>query len=333
MSEQVAETGNPGGEVAADAVATNGAAGSESFLASIADQPVVENGVGEGSEPAKEPDTTTAEGITQQVMDGPPEGVPQKFWDADKKAVKVDDLAKGYSNLEKLLSREKVPVPTNDDDEEGWERWHAAVRPESEEAYQFERPEMPPGMEYNEDEEQSFRNWCFANGISQRQAANLYQSEVAKRVEQHAQWHKMREEQRANLTVDLQREHGQQFQAVIQRNQAIMSKYADPEFREFLNESGAGDDPRMIRFLDRIGRDMGGETKLVGKSEPTAQPADLDAAIAAFNSKNQKVLFDKTHPDHGRIVQERQNYSRCAMEIPRYDGIGYSPSMSHTGRP
>jgi len=54
--------------------------------------------------------------------DGRPEGIPEKFWDAEKKAVKSDDLGKAYAELEKAhgkLKREKNiggEVPESADD-------------------------------------------------------------------------------------------------------------------------------------------------------------------------------------------------------------------------
>lgn len=44
-----------------------------------------------------------------------PDGVPEKFWDADTKTVRTDALLTSYLALEKKLSR-MVPVPDTDDD-------------------------------------------------------------------------------------------------------------------------------------------------------------------------------------------------------------------------
>jgi hypothetical protein len=43
----------------------------------------------------------------QDVQDGPPEGIPLKYWDAENREVRVDEMAQGYNNLEKLLGTEK----------------------------------------------------------------------------------------------------------------------------------------------------------------------------------------------------------------------------------
>lgn len=51
------------------------------------------------------------EGDDKGGADGRPAGVPEKFWDAEKKAIKTEDMAKAYSDLEKAhgkLKREKA---------------------------------------------------------------------------------------------------------------------------------------------------------------------------------------------------------------------------------
>lgn len=51
------------------------------------------------------------EGDAKPADDGRPEGVPEKFWDADKKEIKSDDLGKAYAELEKAhgkLKRDKT---------------------------------------------------------------------------------------------------------------------------------------------------------------------------------------------------------------------------------
>lgn len=257
-----------------------------------------------GGAPASPPDG--AQAAIQQVQDGPPEYIPAKFWDPDKKAPKIEDLGKSYQNLEKLLGREKVPPPLNDEDAEGWDRWYkASGRPEKADDYEFERPAaLPKGVEYDEATEKSFREWAHINGLNKRQAKNLYDGYVKTQIERAAEYEKYQTQAQAQAKDALQREYGAQYAAKIQKAQAALSKYADPDYYKFLNETGQGNDPRMIRAWIKIGEEMAGDERLKGAAQPTAAPEDLDRSIASFRTQHQKALYDRDHPDHDLRVKE-----------------------------
>lgn len=248
---------------------------------------------------------TGADAAVQAVLDGPPEYIPPKFWDAEKKLAKVEDLGKSYMNLEKLLSSEKVPVPLGDDDKEGWDRWYAATgRPEDPDKYEFERPAMPDGMPYDEDAEKALRQWAHANGLNKRQTRNLYDNYAKLQIERHGAWHLHQTQAKSETLAKLQREHGPQFDRAMADARTVMQQYGDPEFRSYLDESGLGNDPRLIRIFAKIGKDVSGEKTLKGRPVDTAQPADIEMAIANYRGQHQKVLFDNSHPEHALRVRE-----------------------------
>lgn len=303
MSEVQGADGNQGGGgVPEGAIASQ--AGSDSFLASVA----AEAGQA-GSQPngAELKASEAVEGAIKEVQDGPPEGVPAKFWDAENKRVMVEELAKSYTNLEHHLGKEKVPVPADDDDEEGWERWYAVTRPESEDAYEFSAGEtdLPQGMQYDTELEQSFKNTAYAAGLSRKQAQVLHEKFFKLQTERFDQYQKMREQERNRLQHDLQREHGARYNEVKDHAKTVMGKYSDPDFVQWLDESGLGDDPRMIRFMDRVGRDLRGDTRLVGRPQNQGEPEDIRAALSAYEEKNHKALFDREHPRHKEAVAGR----------------------------
>lgn len=234
-----------------------------------------------------------------------PEYVKEQFWDAEKGEIKVEELAKSYGSLEHLLGKEKVPVPVDENDEEGIERWINAVRPETPDAYQFERSEsdLPQGMDYDTELEQSFRNRAHQLGLMPHQAKVLHDEYFKMQTERYEQYLKMRQETRNTLQHELERKHGKDFPAVARRSKTMMVKYADPGFVQFLDETGLGDDPRMVDMLDRMGRDLEGSSRLVGKPQAEGSPQDVQAAIASYREKHHKALFDAEHPNHRQAVQ------------------------------
>ena len=240
-----------------------------------------------------------------QVQNSVPEWAPEKFWDAKEGKVRVEDMGQGYKNLEKLLGREKVPVPVDDNDEEGWNRWYAATgRPEAPDKYEFQRPELPPDMPYDEDLEKHFRQAAHQSGLNTKQAKALHDNFVKTQTERHVQWHNLQKESRAKIENDLRREYGNKYEAKISQAKMAVSSYADPDFKKYLDDSGLGNDPRMIRAFVRIGEKMTGETKLKGVPQQESVPADLERAIANFRDTHKEALFNREHPNHELRVKE-----------------------------
>ena len=288
-------------------LAPDGATGG-SLLADIANAP---------PSPAPPPPAPgSPQAALQDAMDGPPEWVPEKFWDKEKKAPRVEDLGRGYKNLEQLLGREKVPVPTSEDDHEGWERWFKAHgRPEKPDEYEFERPkELPTDLNYDEDLEKGFRDWAHQNGLNKRQAKNAHDWFVKNQVERNLQWHKMQKENRANAEVALRRELGSKYEGWVQGTGALFKKYADPEFANYLAETGLGNDPRFVKVFGRISQDMGGEQKLTGKPQQQAQPADVEKAIASYRKQHHEALWNKHHPENE--IRNRELADLYAQRFP-----------------
>jgi hypothetical protein len=95
---------------------------------------------------------------------------------------------------------------------------------------------------------------------------------------------------------------------VVTSAKQALQQYADPDFLKYLDETGQGNDPRMIRIFAKIGKELGagGGERLKGAALQGATVADVSNAIATFRTKHNKVLFDKAHPDHDRKVSELQ---------------------------
>lgn len=244
-----------------------------------------------------------------------PEWAPEKYWDANGNQVKVEDLAKGYTNLEKLLGRDKVPTPLNEEDEEGWSRWYAASgRPEAPDKYDFKRPEkLPTTLAYDEDLEKNFRTAAHSNGLNKKQASALYEQFVKHQIERTSAWEVGQTQSKQKVESDLRREHGAQYEGFLTSAKTAVGQYADPEFRQYLDETGLGNDPRMIRMFGRIGKEMVGEQRLVGKPQMTASSADIQRTISEHRERYKEPLWNKEHPDHAMRVKEMNTLYQTAF--------------------
>lgn len=256
--------------------------------------------------PSAPPVDEATQALNDAVADSQrPEWAPEKFWDPESKQVRVEDLGKSYMNLEKLLGREKIPVPTSDEDVEGWNRAYTALgRPASPDEYEFERPTLPEDLPYDEDAEKSFRQWAHEQGLNKRQAKAFYDRYVKYQTERHAAYVEHQRQQRAQAEHAFRRELGNRYEAEIAKAKAALQRYADPGYIQWLDESGQGNNPEVIRAWIRVGNEMVGEAKLKGSPAPSSTPADAQKAIAEYRKRFAKELHDRHHPDHDLRVKE-----------------------------
>lgn len=255
------------------------------------------------------------------LVDMPPELQSAKWatkYTQDGK-LNVLGLAKGFEHAQTLIGGEKVAVPKDWSDPEQVDRWYAAAgRPETPEKYEFEPIKEAPEGFYEDEAEKSFRNWAHANGLNQRQAASLRDAYVKTQLERWNAHQVSQKQQREKLETDLRREHGQAYDGFVQTAKAAVIQYADPDFKQYLDESGLGNDPRLIRVFGKIGKELMGENKLKGGPAQLEQtPADLDATITEFRGKHRTALFDKDHPEHNLRVGELNRLYQ--MRFPEQD--------------
>jgi len=257
-----------------------------------------------------------AEGVKPDTKPEAPK-VDAKWYDdlpddlkADPNVVKYSSkeaLAKAHVNAVKLLGTDKVPLPKDENDAEGWERYYkAGGRPDKAEDYAIERAtDLPEGMQWDEDGENFLRSYAIANGLNQRQVANLADLVMKQRIDAHraamdAQAAYVRERDER-----ITRELGDQLPAYKANAIAVMKEYGDSDLVAYLNDSKLGDDPRFIKAFGRIGRELLGDNRVKTPERSQATDAgDAQAQLAKFRERNSKALYDNMHPGHKAAVAQ-----------------------------
>ncbi len=233
-----------------------------------------------------------------------PEGIRGEAAFKDIKS--LDDLAKGYLNAQKLIGvppEQILRLPTTDDPEAWKTVWQRLGRPDSPDKY--EGLADPQGATVDPRFKQAFLQQAHDAGLSARQAKSLfdwYNSEAAGAVQSRQQ----AAEQRVTQSVQtLKTEWGTAFDQKLSEARAALQHYGDNDLVAFLDESGHGNDPRVLRAFAKLGAQLR-EDGLIGAAtsrglhSPTEAIQQINAlkGDAAFT----KAYTDSKHPGHADAV-------------------------------
>lgn len=217
-----------------------------------------------------------------------------------------EGLSKSYVNLERMMGGDKVPVP-KEGDQAAWDRfWKAAGRPDDPKGYEFAKPEkLPEGMEYSEEVDKTFATKAHELGLNKRQASALREWQLD--YLSQAQTKQAEESAAAQeaAAAQLKSEWGRAYEPKLAAANKAVKEYGGAEFAAFLDQSGLGDHPALVKAFATIAEKTMGESQLVGdKVEQEPTPANLDETIASFRREHHAALHDSSHVDHKRLVAQ-----------------------------
>ena len=221
----------------------------------------------------------------------------------------VQEVFKSYDHAHKLTAdRLTLPVGKNDRPEV-WEKVYDALgRPKDPSGYQFQKPELPGGLQYDPGLERAFAKVCHEAGILPRQAQalfNFYNSHVveelkvsmAERDTAYGRGHDEIHEKFGNET-DL---------ALKMANRMLHTFGGTPEEIDYIAQN-YGNDPKLIALLARVGMTTR-EDSLV-KGEKAERYDGKDSAI----SLKKQILTDKNHPLHEAYFDKRHPRHQEAID-------------------
>lgn len=205
------------------------------------------------------------------AADGRPEGVPEKFWDAEKKAIRTDDVLKSYTALEQRMRDGGAP-------------------PKDVSGYTFEPPEELKDIPLDAERTEDFKKFCHGLGLTTKQYQGVmerYLGSIGDIAEQAMQY--QRSECEAQLKAVWKND------ADIRKNVGLALKafnaLADEDIKAELPR--LGNNPALLRILAKVGAEMQEDT--AAAAQHVQQPEDLSALM------KHPAYFDERHPEHERI--------------------------------
>lgn len=147
--------------------------------------------------------------------------------------------------------------------------------PEVPEKYEFTAPD---GMEFDEELTDLFSEVCRGLKLPQEGAqkfADMGAALIQKHQDAIRETHKATVEGWAKDAENDPEIGGKAFKESLQTAQDVLRQYGTPEFTEFLNDTGLGNHPEMIRLLSKVGKLVGEDSTPQGDA-PLSEKARAD---------------------------------------------------------
>ncbi len=222
----------------------------------------------------------------------------------------IDGLVKSHVSLQKMMGN-SFKRPEEGADQSEWDTFYNKLgRPEKPEDYQYERPTLPEGVSYDEAGESEFLRLAHAEGFTQKQAAfalNLYNERL-----KNAWIDNAGNQQRAGIEAqtNLKKEWGGDYTKKMDMAQNAFKQFATPEDIAYMEKTGKGNDPVLLRMFATIGERVMESEDITANNDDwlTSTTAKKEAQEIRTNSEHplNAAYFDKKHKDHGKAVERME---------------------------
>ena len=229
----------------------------------------------------------------------------------------VESLAKSYVHGQKMIGKDRIALPGKEATDEEWGTFYNDLgRPATPQDYKFgERPTLPEGMVYDDDFEKEYRDMAHGAGLTTAQAKALYDNYNGYMANKSEVQGETLQAQRTEWRDSLKKEFGKAYDERIDLAKRAVETYGDGNHKEWLNVSGMGDNPMMVKLFATIGSGLA-----EGKSDAGADrafvmtPDQAQAEIARHNRDEDftKAYHDSEHASHAAAVVKMDNLFKMA---------------------
>ena len=243
---------------------------------------------------------TTLNEAEANWKDALPEDVKQ---DPSMQAIQtVDNLAKSYVNAQKMIGADKIIVPNKYAEANEWQDVFTKLGlPESPDKYEI----AVNGKEVDKEFFDNFKQAAHGAGVLPTQAQKLFDwdNEASEKNVQDQTNQKQATEQQA---VDsLKSEWGSAYDSKLKAAQAGVAHYGNEELIDYLEETGLGNNPNLIKTFAKIGETLSEDAfKDGGQTNFGMTPQDAQTQINSVMADKKHPYHDKYHPNHTNAVAE-----------------------------
>ena len=221
--------------------------------------------------------------------------------DSLSKFTDINALAKSYVNAESMIGKDKIVLPTTEDE---WnEAYNKLGRPEDASGYELTLPE---GVQGDDPVLGGFKDTAYELGLNKNQTAKL------------AEWYfntqqKAVDEVKANInnsydeaSQQLKSQWGERYEQNLEMANRALSEFGGDELIEKLGALGLDNDPGVVQFLFNVSQktlEQGG-LQNSGNSGDSLDPSQLQDKINELMTN--PAYVNKMDPNHSSTVDKVQ---------------------------
>ncbi|OPL13583.1 MAG: hypothetical protein AVO39_10310 [delta proteobacterium MLS_D] len=212
-------------------------------------------------------------------------------------------LVKQYVNAQKMVGKDKIPVPGEGAGPEEWEDvFNRLGRPDTPDEYGLKLPEeLPPGVVADEAALKEFQTLAHEAGLLPHQVKGIYDWYNGKIISAATQANQQQQEQLADAQKELKEEWKGAYDEQLRLATRAFKSFAEDDPKIAKLDESFGNNPNFIRLMARIGKAMS-EDKLKGVTQSTYTPEDARSELTRIMNDPKHPYFRKEASGHAEAV-------------------------------
>ena len=243
-----------------------------------------------GGQPAAQPAATTWVDTLPQELRGNPSlaQFQGKTWEEVGPTI-----AKSYVETKSMIGADKMLKPSEKWGEKEYGDFYSQLgRPETPDKYSMPDVKMPEGLKMDEAKIAERKAIYHKAGLSDKQAKALIEADLTFVKSSYEADQQSTQSAKLSAESSLKQEWGDKFQANIELARSVVAKFGDEQFTRYIEESGLGNDPRLIKMLAKAGQGLM-EDRATGKGTTEISPSAAHALAELTQLKGDKEFMDK----------------------------------------
>lgn len=213
------------------------------------------------------------------------------------------DVVQAYAHAQRAIGADKIPMPKDG-------VWDDIARaklgiPKAAEGYKVARPALPEGIPYDEALEKAALPIAHKLGLTPQQVQGLIDFYAGHQSQSVQAMLRGRQEEETQAIGQLQQEWGGSYDTKVSQAARAARHFGGQGLIDFLNQSGAGNSPALVRAFAKVGAMMAEDTLKVGKAHGFSLSPD-EARREANKLMAAPAYTNRDHPEHGAIVEQVQ---------------------------